>query len=394
MSDGSSDRGLAGTPGLTSVLRRWALLSVVASLLGLDAQAWAVGPALVEVDRMALPGPLARSQDVRFDGSSALVLAVGGFGAARVSYRAGKLGPPHKLVPEGGSDGVVLASHISASPNFLVVSSSMSQLLWQSRKKPVVAGQLGTWGDPDHAPISFFEDIDLRGDQLAILGLMRSDTTMSPNGAIAWVGTLGKVGPGGVALRPIAFSSAGKGAAPSANCSISAVGKVRFLSDGRLLVIPGAEPGILFYSADGRLQSTMNTRQMGLDLTCDFDMATRLLFASDVLARLAYLNRFTTVDEVLPLASGPALILRTAGKGRTTWKMIILGADRANEGFPLPIDSTSVNDHLRGDVLGDRLVLIRNEWMREGPPNAELMEYRVRPNTALPKSPSPKNRWH
>ncbi|MEO8504576.1 MAG: hypothetical protein ABI609_11810 [Acidobacteriota bacterium] len=306
-----------------------------------------------------------------------------GLGVARVSYEDRKLGTVQKLMSEGGSDGVLLAEHLGLSFDFIAVASPINQLIWQSRKEPAMAGQLGEWGDHEHAPISFFEDIDLRGDRLAILGLMRAAHGMSPDGAIAWIGRLGSRA---VPLRPIAFSAAGKGAAPVNSCAATSVGKIRFLSDGRLLVLPGAEPGIFVYSLEGKLLQTFDTAALGLDLHCDFDEATRMRFGSDVRARLDYLNRFTTVEEVLPLDRGPALILRSAGSWGTRWRVVLLGEGGANHEIPLPITSSSPNSHLRGDVLGSRIVLLQSEWASESAPKAEVLEFGLEAEAPPPKA--------
>ncbi|MEO8504575.1 MAG: hypothetical protein ABI609_11805 [Acidobacteriota bacterium] len=298
------------------------------------------------------------------------------------------MGPVQKLMPEGGSDGVLMAEHCGLSMDFLAVASPINQLLWQSRKDPTVAGQLGEWGDHEHAPISFFEDIDLRGDRLAILGLMRSANGMSPDGAIAWIGRLGAKH---VELRPITFSTVGKGASPENLCAFTMVGKIRFMPDGRLVVLPGAEPGVFVYSADGKLEQTLDTAAQGLDLRCNFDEATRLRFGSDVRARFAYLNQFTTVDEILPLDQGPALILRTAGPLGTRWDLVAFDRSGATRKVRLPITSTSVQMHLRGDACGDRVVLIMREFLPERIHPSELIEYRLETKVASPKlTPAPR----
>ena len=71
----------------------------------------------------------------------------------------------------------------AARKNLKTVSLKKDTLQYELRGTHGATGQLGTWGSPDKAPISFFNDIDVYGRNLAILGLMRSDTGMSPDGA-------------------------------------------------------------------------------------------------------------------------------------------------------------------------------------------------------------------
>jgi hypothetical protein len=240
----------------------------------------------------------------------------------------------------------------------------------------------------ENAPISFFEDIDLHGDRLAILGLMRSDTGMSPDGAVAWVGS---IGPRDVDLQPVHYSAAGKGARPFDACSGFAAGKVRFLDDGRLLVVPGAEPGIFLYSTEGKLERTWDTVSLGLDLRCDFDDDTLLHFNSDVPARLEYIARFLTVDEALPTSPDPSLLLRRVDADETRWHMVLLHEDGSTTRIDVPVTASSRKAHLWGDVRGDRILLVLREFLpTPGEEWAELIELRLRKGDEEPSGSPPR----
>jgi hypothetical protein len=99
-----------------------------------------------------------------------------------------------------------------------------------------------------------------------------------------------------------------------------------------------------------------------------------LLFNSDVHSRLDYVNRFVTVDEALPTAQGPALLIRTTdGKG-TRWTMALLGDDGSVRTLEVPIRSPSRRAHLRGDVFGDRILLLLREFLPERGKQRETTE--------------------
>lgn len=333
----------------------------------------AAGPVLEEVRRIPLEGDLSGAADLRVEDGEVLYISARSFGVARVPLADTGLGEPKLLVSENRATGVAMAEHLGLGTEHLAVAGPFSQLLWVERKTGGSSGQLGTMGAPDQAPISFFEDVDLHGDTLAILGLMRSETGMSPDGAIAW---LGEFGESGVDLDPLAFAKSGKGARPFDACATFAIGKVRFLADGNLFLLPGAEPGAFLYSRDGELIRAWDTAPLGLGLRCDFDDDTMLRFGSDVEARLDYVNRFVTVDEVLPTPDGPGLLLRATDRDGTSWRLVILHEDGTSEELSVPIESDSRQAHLRGDVYGDRVFLVLRYFFSRGEERdgAELIE--------------------
>lgn len=363
------------------------LLVIVLVLVVALPMSAASGLRLEEIQRLSLPRELAGATDVRFDGGDSLVVTAAGYGAAQVRYANGALGIPRLLLAEGTAGGVVSAETLGLSDSHLVVSSSLSQLLWQQRGEAGKAGDrasggLGTWMTPDTAPISFFEDVDVYGDRLAVLGLMRGDKGMSPDGAVAWFFDVGQSPEKPV---PFAYAKAGKRARPFDACVNFLIGKVRFLADGSLVLVPGAEPGILQYSPQGRLMRSWDPSDLDLDLSCGFDDETLMLFGSDVGARLAYVNRFTTVDEVLPTTPEPSLLLRSVDDEGTHWSMVLLAADGKTQRVEVPLTSSSPHARLRGDVLGERILLLMRYplWDKDNgqPRSAQLIEMRLRSGT-------------
>lgn len=334
------------------------------------------GPRLEERGRLRLDGSLRLASDVRFLDQHTLMLASRKFGVAKVHYEGRGVRVEEMILPEGAG-GIVLAEHLGVSADHFAAASPASQLIWMERRAGGATGMLGTWGSPK-APISFFEDIDVQGDRLAILGLMRSDTGMSPDGAVAWQGTMPPKGE--VELKPLVYSLNGPGARPFARCSTFEVGKIRFLPDGRLLVVPGAEPGAFLYSASGKLERTWDTVRMGLDLRCDFDDTTSRVFASDGTARLAYIDQFVTVDEILPTALGPALMIRSVKDKKTSWRMVLLLDDGSTQEIDTHLSSSAAFAYLRGDVLGNRVVLLLRSYSYwEDNPGTEILEMELHP---------------
>ena len=65
------------------------------------------------------------------------------------------------------------------------------------------------------------------------------------------------------------------------------------------------------------------------------------------------------VDDVLPLPSGPGLLLRRVENGITKWDLVALRYDGGKPSrTPLPVTMPSPRSHARGDVRGDRILLL------------------------------------
>jgi hypothetical protein len=93
---------------------------------------------------------------------------------------------------------------------------------------------------------------------------MRADEqpNFSPDGAIAWIGSLDKrlSDP-----RAAAFSTTGPGAAAMMACGGFGLGYVRLLADGSLLMIPGIQPKAELFDASGEPELAWDTAALGID---------------------------------------------------------------------------------------------------------------------------------
>ena len=250
-------------------------------------------------------------------------------------------------------------------------------MLWRSRLPGGREGRLGTWWseEPGHG-ISFFEDIDLRGNELVVLGLMRAPHGMGPDGAVAWRTVLDDTKP---TLHPVLYSLAGAGARPFQACGLFGIGHVRFFPDGRLLIVPGAEPGVFVLSSDNRPVKTWDTGALGVDVRCDFPDEKMYLFAGNEVERWNYLKQFSFVDAALPTDFGVLLFVKAAASnGTSRWTAILERDGEPPLSFALPWESKSPYDRLSADIQGDKLILLISDRVPRAPPRAgRLIEARL-----------------
>jgi hypothetical protein len=83
--------------------------------------------------------------------------------------------------------------------------------------------------------------------------------------------------------------------------------------------------------------------------------------ARDFGQRIGWYASRVIVDDILPLRSGPALLLRRVEKGVTKWDIVTLPFRGKSERVALPITLPNPRAHARGDVRGDQLVVLAFE---------------------------------
>lgn len=280
------------------------------------------------------------ARDLRWTEEDALWLAVPGVGVVKVKAGEGR----EEAVPVLTS--VRQPVRLGASSSHVAAAGPLFDLAWT----PL------TDSHPRRPSFEFIEDIDVWGNRIVVLGTSRAnDGAYAPDGAIAWVGSLDR----DLADRkPVLYSRSGPGAGMMDACGAFEIGVVRFLPDGTFVVIPGAEPGVYLYRSDGTLLHTWETEPLGLEARCDFDEQHKLLMSRDPEPRWAWINQHLVVDDVLPLAQGPGLLVRRVTPRGTHWKLTVLRRHAPPLEWEVPISSPGELSHLRGDLRGNRLALL------------------------------------
>ena len=185
---------------------------------------------------------------------------------------------------------------------------------------------------------------------------MRAPHGMGPDGAVAWRTVLDGPKP---TLHPVLYSLAGAGARPFQACGLFGIGHVRFFPDGRLLIVPGAEPGVFVLSSDNRPVKSWDTGALGVDVRCDFPDEKMYLFAANEVERYNYLKQFSFVDAALPTDFGVLLFVKAAASnGTSRWTAILERDGEPSLSFALPWESKSPYDRLSADIQGDKLILL------------------------------------
>jgi hypothetical protein len=246
--------------------------------------------------------------------------------------------------------------HIALSGDRIVSGDWLFMLRWHARHGHE-SGQI---------PVYYIADLDLNGDRLLVSGMRRDPAgKMGMDGAMAWLGSLSA---GEAGLKPILpFHSEDE----IMRCAGFGLGVVRFLrTDGSFIVVPATEPGIFLFGSDGHLQRNWHTDAIGIEATCGLSQDQKRMFAQSPAARQEWVNHRAMIDEVIDTPDGPAVIIRSRGKEKTTWEMVVLNGD-AGVRLALPFSSSSPWAHLSADTRGRRAIFLIADRLLDrddGPP--------------------------
>ena len=306
-------------------------------------------PAIKIVTETTLPTELARAADVRWAGDGAVYLAMRNQGV--VEFTLGSPAASAKKVVPGREQlgGFWYATLVGASERTLVAAAPAMI---------VTTVELATKIRRDD-PVDAIHALDVRENRLLLLAMRRGEQgKVGQDGAIAWLGPSDRPFD---ALKPVAYDATGPGIRNMMLCGGIRMGGVRFLADGRFVVVPGVQPGAQLYDREGRLLRTWDTGALA-----DSDCGTLSVEASQALNlsiedRENWINRRRTIDTVLPLPEGPGLVVRSLEAGRLRWDLWVLKEKGAPSMHRLPIDAEGEHFHLRGDFRAGKMIFLLAE---------------------------------
>lgn len=242
---------------------------------------------------------------------------------------------------------------LATSKEFVVASARFRTLIFRP-----TSGQPGGAVAITRTPISIVQDLDLSGNQLLLLG--NPKRSLNPAPSIAWLGPVSEEPAKDLKGLPL-YDLGGAQSSGLTNCEELLLGAARFLPDGSALIVPGFQPGAHLMSRSGRLLHSWDTVALGLDaLDCaHLSDADHLRFGRSPRARFDFINQHRVVDEILPLKEGPGLLIRSVKDGKVTWELKVLQSGDRVLSYAVPISGELPYDRLRGDVRGNRIVLLR-----------------------------------
>ena len=257
------------------------------------------GPKLEGMKRLDLPPEVIRASDVRWLEDGELLLGVIGPGihSWRIGEKAGQLRvaleePAAEILKVGGQ-AVVNSNryerdygHLAVSPDGMAFTDLFSGI------------HLATEDGIDSlAAMEHVGDLDRRGSLTAAVGLVRKDSDGWAEHA-AWLIHDGE--PAARGLMPTRDGGHGLELCSDAELSV-----IRFISEDRLLVIPGAEPGVFVYDREGAFLDSLDAETFFAEGGCDVEANEwGRSPLNDAYARADWLGQRRLIDEVVADGEG------------------------------------------------------------------------------------------
>ena len=257
------------------------------------------GPKLEGLKRLDLPPEIIRASDVRWLEDGELLLGVIGPGihSWRIGEKAGQLRvaleEPAAEVLKVGVQAVVNSNryerdygHLAVSPDGMAFTDLFSGIHLATED-----------GIASLAAMEHVGDLDRRGSLTAAIGLVRKDSDGWAEHA-AWLIHDGE--PAARGLMPTRDGGHGLEL-----CSAAELSVIRFISEDRLLVIPGAEPGVFVYDREGAFLDSLDAETFFAEGGCDVEANEwGRSPLNDAYVRADWLGQRRLIDEVVADGEG------------------------------------------------------------------------------------------
>lgn len=338
----------------TSLITTAAALAALA-LLGFAGQAGAGQPErkIRVLAEYTIPGEGSMPADIRWasDKSVFLLRFLDGVSEIELGDSLKKLRqpvpPPHVLK----IGRIISYGRLAVSDKHLLFGGGLWHMAWRP-----IGGPKGGEVVFQSAEFTTYEDIDLSGDRVLLLGLRDAMPDIRNDGGIAWLGSLSAGLKDARLLLKDDYRNREAFDWKFARCGTLSLGAVRFLPDDSFVVVPGTQPGAYLFNPGGQLVRRWSHEEIGLTTDCGGVPPNGALIPPQKLTR--WLTRHRALDDILPLPEGPGLLVRSVGKdGKPRWDLTVLGASGVST-YPLPVVSTFPEDRLRGDVRDGKIVLL------------------------------------
>ena len=363
------------------------------------------GPGLIRLRVFELPDEIAKARDVRWSSDSELLFGRGGHrmvgGAGVYAWRIGE--PTAELVAILSDHDVrrlfaesrfVRLQRLRAYADYSLVGGAVSDgIAFAGGAHGVFLQGADDEGGPELLKdVGLIHDLDRRGDLTAAVGLDRNQRPDRADGGSFWEPQIAWLFKDGDHEVRSLLPTRDQGESMS-RCNSAGLSVVRFIAEDRVLVVPGAEPGLFVFDGNGTLVESLEAEALLADAGCDVEGRELL---GERTYRLAWLGSRRVIDEVVADGSGNVyfFVRRLADgrldfgdgedspRGRVCWDLLHARADdlRGIARTECAVESVFADARLRADLRGERAVILLEDGVAQnlGRP-AEVFEARLTP---------------
>lgn len=262
--------------------------------------------------------------------------------------------PVHRVIIRSRSE----APDVPAILNIATTSSSLQA--WAENDAAMWIDRNSTTPDQAHTKRlrGYFDDIDVRGDTVALLGYPTVRHLVESEQSFLWLGDLRS---DLEQWRPLAALREDRGelaSTPAVGTMGLRLGSLRFLSNGDLLVVPAIKPGVFRFSQSGKLRTHWSQRELEASLlealgneldpaATASPMALEARPPSWESGSKYIASQLFNIEDVVPIRDGGAIIVRHGTGKNGAYYLGLLKS--VPEWFRLPVRVQSTTDRIRSD---------------------------------------------
>lgn len=303
--------------------------------------------------RWEVPERKTAPTDVRWADRDSVFLAYGAGAVYRVGLDEGLPVVRQVFAGEGRPSGPMPILSMGLSSSRLFVASLANDLAWiDTRASSTENFELRSLR-------GYFDDVDLRGDTVALLGYPTARKFTESEQTFLWLGDLRSQLEQWVPLPALREDRGELSSSPGLGSLGMRLGSIRFLAKGDLLVIPGFKPGIYRFSRAGKQRQHWTPDELeasllgalGKERTNDVerseprDLEVREP-AWDWVSKVVASQSFFP-EDVLAIGDKGAVIARYRSGSRVQYYLGVLESEL--EWYVLPFEPLSTTSRVRAD---------------------------------------------
>ena len=310
-------------------------------------------PSLEVVSRLVLAAPSDGwgTTDLRWAGKDSIYVAELNGGVTERRLIEG-LPVVRQLVPQPRKIGMFEIRRFAVTDKW-IVASNLAQVAWKERSS--TAAEAG-WRVAKKR--GFFHDFDIHGDEITMLGWPPGDGYKGlERGGVVWRADLSE----GLNEWEVVHESNEIASDLERIRTESALGSIRYLRRGGWILAPSFVPGALQLSGSGTVKSRWGAQDLlGVEASeaehLEDPAKAWVKGRRDPALFIRFANTKATIDSVLSLPEGPALVVREPRNGRPRYRLAVLGPEI--QWYEIPMPDGYVVAQLRGDADAQRRIVL------------------------------------
>lgn len=300
----------------------------------------------------AAPMPASTARDIRWASDSTLYLAFGSAGVGEFEIGE-ELTLKKEIFAPRNREGA------KTIKNLWNLAVSKDHIVGFSATGDIVRRKTSSESEMQLASLQgFLEAMDVDGDKIFLLGQPGWPKFKESGWSFLWTATIGSGLTDWKAIGDLQLATS-EDARPLMN---RALGSLRLLSNGDILVVPVVKPGVFLYSSSGKMTNSWTQSELESSLVGALGLAATegvlpeegRFSGSDIAVDAEQINgelqkRRLIVEDVVPIGKKPGIVVRYRSPDHTGFYLAVLSSETT--WYKLPMKAHPATVRVRSDAL-------------------------------------------